>query len=147
MNTVHILISYFCNMYFNINSTYTCSSWLVSLFRVSDQNFVRISHLSHVRYMACPPPRLVPNNTNKTDYNEAHSAIFTILLLLPPLTPKYSHTLPIYFVLQGWKTKFLAHTKQKVMFRTGCFPNITQKWLCRMKYYGPHVISGRMIYF
>jgi hypothetical protein len=100
MNTAHFLISYFCNIYFNIYLTYTCSSWLVSLFRVSDQNFVGISHLSNVCYMPCPPPRLVNNNTKTNNY-EAHCEIFTILLLLPPLMSKFSHTSHLFCSLRA----------------------------------------------
>jgi hypothetical protein len=53
MNPVHISPTYFPKIHSNIILSCTPSYSLI--FRFSDQNFVRISHLSSACYIPCPP--------------------------------------------------------------------------------------------
>jgi len=55
----HIFPPYFSDIYSNsiLPSTIMSSAWSLS-FRSTDQNIIRISHLSHACYLVCPshPP-------------------------------------------------------------------------------------------
>jgi len=106
--------------------SHLCQCFLNDTFprRFSDQNFVRISHVSHV----CHPPYLPLLD----HHNNILWSIKIMMLLLimqsspasttsPLLGPELSsapcsHTPSIYVLPLMWKTKFYTHTKQEVKF-------------------------------
>jgi hypothetical protein len=121
MHPVHTLPTYFLKLHPNIILPFMLRSSKQSLpFRISNQNFVCISHLPHACYITCPyhPPSFDhPNNIwwsiQGMKLLSMQSPLASCLFL--PLRSKYlcmlfSNTLNLFSYLV-WETKFYTHTK------------------------------------
>jgi hypothetical protein len=102
MNSVHNSSYYFFYVRFNINlsSTSTSSKWSLS-FRFSDQNFLHIPKLSHVRYMPSP------SHTSFKDYK----------LILKFRRVKLVHALSIFVSLCAEYRLAISKAMQHIVYR------------------------------
>jgi len=87
MNPVHTFPPYLIHSNINLPSMPMFSKWSL-LFRLSNQNFIRISNLSHAYYM--PHPSLSSSfrhsNNNFVEYTSYEALHYALFSSLPPVS-------------------------------------------------------------